>query len=77
MLNLGWFVIEFTECFVFDHPAAFMMVLIGMFPIFAADVDADLVLRAPNTLMSMPVLVKVYLIQFPMVSDETGLCGFW
>ena len=38
-----------------DQPATSIMVLIGMLPAFAEDVEAE----PPNTFMSIPVGVKV------------------
>ena len=52
-----------------------MMVAMSKRDFFAAEVEAERVLRAPHWVVSIPAFAKTHLTHLPMVSFETALCG--
>jgi len=52
-----------------------MIVVMSKSDLFAAEVEAERVLWAPNWFVSIPAFAKTHLTHFPMVSFETALCG--
>ena len=52
-----------------------MIVVMSKPDLFAAEVEAERVLWAPNWFVSIPAFAKTHLTHLPMVSFETALCG--
>ena len=52
-----------------------MMVVMSKPDLFAAEVEAERVLWAPNWFVSIPAFAKTHLTHLPKVSLETALCG--
>ena len=70
------FVVKFTKSSSLLQPAAERILLVSMFFLFAADVEAALVLCAPKISVFILALFITAFIHLAIVSVKTGLRGF-